>query len=400
MKLRLVLPTFTLLLIGAMIAAADDIHLLNGRVYRVSSWRIEGDNLVMTLPDGRSVTVNRASVLRIDVGAQAEKVEVTSPAHMPEPDSPAAILDIPIPEAALAPLDRGNIAAALTAVDTADDSYRLSTAGILLRGSLLARAGFFAEAAATLGAVAEVEDQYPGARYTRAQALLMQGTWDDARGLFESLAVRPELGEMSDAARSRLALIDQFAGRSLREGDNILVIAEDPALADRVLALATEALAYLATALQCDPPQRMLVVVETNPPPGADTHDGRFDGIVRISARAAADAQAEQLLTHEMTHALLLPRTRGNAPFWLHEGLACHLSGQSLAAGASAPSEASYREALGLVEYLLAEQGEAKLQALLDALAIGREDHEAVQAVYGAPVEELRRRRDLWLGTR
>lgn len=380
----------------AALLSADEIHLLNGRSYRVAAWRIDGESLIMTLPDGRSITVPRASVLRIAVDGTGERIETTQPAVEEDIAAPAPILDIAIPEAVLYHLERGNIAAALNVIDASDESYRQSTDAMLLRGSLLARAGYPAEAVAVLSSVSEAEEQYPGARFTRAQALIMLGRWDEARVLLLTLAERDDLGDLREAARSRLALIDQFTGRTQRAGEGLLVVASDPALAERTLALAIEALVYLRQALQFDPPQDLLVIVEDNPPPGAAAHEGKFDGVVRISARGAADVQAERLVTHELVHALLLPRTRGNAPAWLHEGLACQLSGQSLFGG-PVPEESDYRDGLGLVEYLIQERGEASLMQFFDTLASGQDEESGLLAVYGAPIDELRRRRDLWL---
>ena len=59
---------------------------------------------------------------------------------------------------------------------------------------------------------------------------------------------------------------------------------------------------------------------------------GLFDGKIRVplGGQRRLDPRSRQLLIHELTHAVLHAKTRGNAPRWLHEGLAQRMEGRTL----------------------------------------------------------------------
>jgi len=136
---------------------------------------------------------------------------------------------------------------------------------------------------------------------------------------------------------------------------------------------------------------------------------GVFDGKIRIAVDpfAPSNPALDSVLTHELTHAAVRELSRDRAPGWLQEGLAQWREGrrltrhdlQRLFSGralipladletrfARADLEAartSYAEALGLVEFLLAERGEGAIRCVLTDLAGGAAIDSALSAETG-----------------
>ncbi len=141
----------------------------------------------------------------------------------------------------------------------------------------------------------------------------------------------------------------------------------------------------------------------------ADNVGGVYDGKIRVPLGGLnrLDPRAEAVLRHELTHAVVHSKTRGNCPRWLHEGLAQAEEGRRLddaaraavaellAAGDPAEWESRrflYPAALSLVRYLEALRGPYGLLDVLDALAEGQDADAALERVYGEPYAVLCRR--------
>jgi hypothetical protein len=99
----------------------------------------------------------------------------------------------------------------------------------------------------------------------------------------------------------------------------------------------------------------------------------------------------EETLTHELVHAFVHARTRGNAPHALHEGLAQYLSGRRAAGvidtrvitpGARVSVGDFYEASLAFVEYLLRRRGQSGINYLLEELGTSGVDG-AFGRVYG-----------------
>lgn len=133
---------------------------------------------------------------------------------------------------------------------------------------------------------------------------------------------------------------------------------------------------------------------------------GLYDGKIRVpmGGLTMLDAAARRVLTHELTHAIVQSKTRGNCPRWLHEGLAQAaepraLRAADLAALARAvrpeakttwPDAAfTYPAALSLTKFLSDRRGFEQLIALLARLGDGDGEDAAFTALYGGTYAEL-----------
>jgi tetratricopeptide (TPR) repeat protein len=138
----------------------------------------------------------------------------------------------------------------------------------------------------------------------------------------------------------------------------------------------------------------------------AGGHYDTLDGRIRVPIGGLGTALTPELdgtLIHELCHAFVADRTRGNAPRDLHEGLAQYVEGKrlemlldpedlkALAAGRFGGVGGFYLEALGWVEYLMTQRGQGGLNELLRALAETSDVDEAFERVYGRDAEESRR---------
>ncbi len=133
---------------------------------------------------------------------------------------------------------------------------------------------------------------------------------------------------------------------------------------------------------------------------------GMFDGKIRISVRTPAHWSSElaAVLSHELAHAFIRGASHGNAPVWLHEGLAQWCSGKripasdfraelgagrrpltlagmanvSLMSADPGAARAGYAEALGLVEYLVRVRGEGSVFCVVRDLGEGQDIGDAL----------------------
>src|SRR5262249_22762010 len=112
---------------------------------------------------------------------------------------------------------------------------------------------------------------------------------------------------------------------------------------------------------------------------------GLYDGKIRVplGGLKKLDPVAEKVLAHELTHAFVHSKTRGNCPKWLHEGLAQIAEPRELRRSQRAelakkarpdapdtwPDAAfSYPAALSLTQYLADLRGPDVLVSVLDRL--------------------------------
>lgn len=152
---------------------------------------------------------------------------------------------------------------------------------------------------------------------------------------------------------------------------------------------------------------------------------GVFDGKIRISVDVSRPLgpEIDAVLSHELAHAFIRERSHGRAPVWLHEGLAQWCSGRRIPAGEfraelgarhplglaemeAAPSgpvdpakaRASYAEALGLIEYLVAARGEGSVFCLVRDLGEGIRVTDALRRETSLSPEELLAAWKVWAG--
>jgi hypothetical protein len=133
---------------------------------------------------------------------------------------------------------------------------------------------------------------------------------------------------------------------------------------------------------------------------------GLYDGKIRVPLGGLnrLHRRAQEVLTHELTHAVVHSKTRGNCPRWLHEGLAQIAEDRPLprsqreaiagrlAAGNPAAWDSegfSYPMALSLTRYLESRQGFDAVVYLLQLLGEGASLDGALRTVYGQDYAEL-----------
>ena len=133
---------------------------------------------------------------------------------------------------------------------------------------------------------------------------------------------------------------------------------------------------------------------------------GLYDGKIRVplGGLSQLDPGAKRVLTHELTHAFVHSKTRGNCPRWLHEGLAQAAEPRSprradmiaLARTVRAEDPAtwpdaafSYPASLSFTRFLEARRGPDLLVSVLDRLGDGETLDAALSALYGATYAEL-----------
>jgi hypothetical protein len=211
--------------------------------------------------------------------------------------------------------------------------------------------------------------------------------------------ITARLVELESEYRGAASQSDHFVFRATRPIDT--------ATGPRVLGMLENLLGPLSAALSAQPQGKISVVVSAALGAGPDLtrSEGAYDGRIIISASALRSPHLERLLAHELVHALLLSRTRGNCPTWLHEGLAQFLSGVSTAdfygrlktMRASGAELDLYPDSLTLLEYIVRSQSAARVNHLLSLLASGTDPDAAVQTAFDWTLEELREQRDGWL---
>ena len=133
---------------------------------------------------------------------------------------------------------------------------------------------------------------------------------------------------------------------------------------------------------------------------------GLYDGKIRVplGGLTRLTTDAKRVLTHELTHAVVHSKSRGNAPRWLQEGLAQMAEGKhplrrdqkSIAKQlAQVPPEQwgtlefSYPLALALCQYLSTRSGFDSLVDLVDRLGRGADTDLALREVYGQDYGEI-----------
>lgn len=137
-------------------------------------------------------------------------------------------------------------------------------------------------------------------------------------------------------------------------------------------------------------------------------YDG-LDGRIRIpigGLNASLTPDMDQTLIHEVTHAFVSDRSRGQCPRDVNEGLAQYLEGKriaqeltaeqltALADGRMPGVRGFYLQALSFVEYLVGARGQGGINDLLRAMGETGDANEAFRQVYGA---DHRDARQAWL---
>ncbi|HEX5044833.1 MAG TPA: tetratricopeptide repeat protein [Candidatus Polarisedimenticolaceae bacterium] len=394
-------------------ARADRLHLAGGGVLDVERWWIEGNTLVYESAAG-TVGLPRASVVRIETR--------DAPAPSPPPSSPKAS---PPPRRAADTAVREG-AEALVRRDLETAEARFTEALRLDADRNDARVGL-AVASLALGrdeaALAHVLDGL--AREPRNPDLheLLGDLRDREERTADALAEWRQAFQVapSDRLRDKILKAEREQSASgayafsaaphfnLRFDGKV-----DEGLADEIGDYLEDAWRDLADLYRHTPEQPITVLLYPTQSfrevtqTAADVA-GLFDGKIRVplGGLTRLNPSAKAVLLHELSHAVVHAKTRGNCPRWLQEGLAQRAEGRRptdadrqevrrrLEKGDPARWEDagfSYAVALSLVRALEEDRGFHALLDVLERLGAGANLDQALTEVYGEGHAALCRR--------
>ncbi|HUX07421.1 MAG TPA: hypothetical protein VMX35_08920 [Acidobacteriota bacterium] len=420
--MRILLATALVICLCAA-AQADVVHLVDGRSFKVSSWRVDGDYLVMTTEKGE-IRVLRHQVERIEVeGLDNEEPvgKTVIPFRFREGTDLLSFVPeerrFAVPASVLSQASRGNIAAALVELDSLEvlgNEYTRSPDYLLLKTALLLRAGLLKEAEDLIAPVIDSSPREGFGRYLAGQAAYLQGRWQEALEHYRA-SLLTTMGGADQAMRSRVvAKLVEMEGEyrsTVNQSEHFVLHATTPLdeqqTPQMILQTLEDLYGPLSAALEASLSGKVAVIASAEIPtaPDGTRREGSYDGRIVFAASAIGSGRLKRILAHELVHALLLPRTRGNCAVWIHEGLAQFLSGVSteeIALELKATLEAGqtlglYPDSLTLIEFLLRSHSAAHINNLLTLLAAGSEPDQAIQRTFGRTLDELRLMRDNWL---
>jgi hypothetical protein len=209
---------------------------------------------------------------------------------------------------------------------------------------VLAQAEQFIEAGRPGKALAMLEPEIKKRRdpYLLSTAGVAAWRADDARQALDYW--RESLSILPNPALEKLYLQVEQERTSDRSGEKVfgnkVVLRYDAAAipadtARAMVAAVDNAYARVSLQLGCNAEEKIVTVVQTRDAyqkstGAAEWSGGQFDGRIRVPVMNGQqmNAAAEQVLTHETTHACLA--MLGEWPSWLHEGMAQKLSGAVL----------------------------------------------------------------------
>lgn len=405
-----------LLLAGLLFlpARADKLHLESGGVIEAEVWRIEGDSIVIE-SEGGVTTLPRSLVVRIERAGAA-----------PAPRRPPAVAT---PRPAAAP-ERAALEALIEEGSSALDARDFERASRAFGRAL------DQEPRLTAGRVGLALSEMALGRDSRALAVVLDGlardpSCSELHELLGDLRNREERVEDARASWNeafRLSPTDRVrdkilkAERELHAGGDFAFTAAanfnirydgevDPDLAAEVADFLEEQLRAMTALWRHAPEQAITVVLY----PRQAFHEvtlaggevgGLFDGKIRvpIGGLERLDPRARAVLAHELTHAVVHSKSRGQAPRWLHEGLAQVAEPRPLtradhesvrrALGSEDPATwaeraFSYPAALSLVRHLESERGFDALVRLVGDLGEGKSLDAALRDEFGADYASL-----------
>jgi len=416
-----VVLTALMLCIGGT-ARADRLHLESGGYVDTARWWYEGDWLHYDSPAG-TIGMPRSMVLKIEERAHigAEAAEEPPPVH-PAPAQPVAPPSAELVEVikmAHGALERRDFETAATyyrqalsdrpdlhvvRVGYAASEIALGNDGMALSALLdgLALDPTQADFHELLGEVRNREERVPEALRAWREAYRLAPT--------ERLQTKILKAERELAAGRDLAFTSSSHFNVRYDGTL------DRHLAGEVIEYLEEQYWRLSDLFRHSPQQPITLLLYptrqfkhvTQAPEGVG---GIYDGKIRVplGGLSRLNSGAESLLRHELAHAVVHSKTRGNCPRWLHEGLAQIIEGrpesraaaqravQGLSPGDSIrwnSGEFSYPLALSLTRFLEARRRMDGLVWLLDLLGEGTQLDPALRKVYGYDHAGISR---LWL---
>ena len=400
---------------SCLASRADTLHLAGGGTIEADRWWIEGETLRVE-SDGGVVGLPRAMLLSVDRAAakpQAPKAPPAEPKAAPATEGQRAGIASMLGDANAALMAREFARAALgfhEVVDAAPDvvdaraGYAIAEMAlgrdamalpVILDG--LVRHPEAADLHEILGVLRDREERVDDALASWRQAFRLQP---------------------SDRMRERIVKAERelAAGRAFAYSAAAhFTVKYDGALDQDLVATLTDFLedrfSDLTRIYRHAPSQPITVLLYARQAFRDVTQAGNevaglYDGKIRLplSGLKIFDRDAERVLTHELTHAIVQSKSRGSCPRWLHEGLAQIAEGRPLRRADAAallatvradtpatwPDAAfSYPAALSLTRFLEARRDFDLLVDLLGRLGDGESFDDALSALYGASYDQL-----------
>jgi tetratricopeptide (TPR) repeat protein len=200
-----------------------------------------------------------------------------------------------------------------------------------------------AEAKPRLVRALELNPRFTPASLLLGEIIYREGNLDRAITTYEAALKlapgNPELTARLTEWRGEAAVHSTFIER---RQDRFRVLFEgrtDAALAAQATDTLTSAFWRIGQALGAYPSDPVLVMLYTNKQfrditRAPEWSGGLYDGKIRVPVAGAAQSPKlfEHVLTHELTHAMVTAVAPRGVPSWLHEGLAQHFDGSSIAA--------------------------------------------------------------------
>jgi tetratricopeptide (TPR) repeat protein len=410
--------------LAAGTARADLLHLQGGGVLSAERWWIEGDTLHVESAGG-VVGLPRTLLVR---------VEPSSPAPVDNPDRRRK--GAPVPPLPAPPSVPGELRVSAAIAAKMNEANAAMAARDFNRAALRYYEVLDAVPAASAPRVGYALAEIALGRDAMALPVVLDGITRDpaSADLHEILGVLRDREDRVEEALSewreafRLAPSDRVrdkiekAERELAAGRDYATSAAphftvryDGALDQELVAALTDFLEdrydALASQYRHAPSQPITVLLYPQQAFRDVTLAGRevaglYDGKIRVPLGGLKhlDAAARRVLAHELTHAFVQSKTRGNCPRWLHEGLAqvaeerkssrddaARLAASVKAGAPSTWPEASfsYPSALSLTRYLIARRGFDLVVSLTERLGDGDTLDAALTALYGTTYEAL-----------
>jgi hypothetical protein len=405
------------LMLSATHGVADRIHLKDGGVIDAESWRIEGDTFFVVGSAG-TVGIPRAEVILVEETSDGADDLASRPAtpasSWPAPENRASDELVALFQEAVAALNRREFEdASAMFLDVIRDAPEV----------IDARVGY---------AVSEIAL----GRDDRALPVVLEGLTLDP----SSAELREVLGDLRDREeRVEEALWEWKESFSLRPNDRVrdkIMKAEreiqagrdyeftatahfnlrfdgevDSDLAEDVVDSLETLYRELADEFIHAPMQPITVILY----PDQQFRDvtqvdseiaGLYDGKIRLplGGLRSLGRREERVLRHELTHAVVHSKTRGNCPRWLHEGLAQRMEPRRLSSAdlrsvrellsAGEPSKwenraFSYPASLSLTRHLESRRGFRGLIDILEALGQGMDIDAALHDAFGEDYAEV-----------
>ncbi len=405
-----------MLALSCLASRADTLHLEGGGTIEADRWWIHGDTLHVESAGG-VVGLPRTMLVRVvtsgskSAGAKAVAVPAKPGAPQPKGVSSVAAEKMSEANAALAAHDYDRAALRFYEVveaepDAADPRIGYAVAEMAQGRDAMALAVIL-DGIARHPEVADLHEILGVLRDREERVEEALASWREAFRLAPSDRVRERIvkaeRELAAGRRYAYSAAAHFTLRYDGALDQDLVASLTDFLEDRFREL-TQTYRHVPSqpiTVLLYPQQAFRDVTQVG-----NEVAGLYDGKIRVpmGALTRLDPDALRVLTHELAHAIVQSKTRGNCPRWLHEGLAqiaeskrvsradaVRLS-RSVRADAPAtwPDAAfSYPAALSLTRYLEAQRGFDLVVSLLSRLGEGEGLDDAFFALYGSRYNEL-----------